>query len=75
MAAFIFFSTLLLYALHRLVGLSKADGFKEKGRYFVIERFRSHIGFYALLSGLATIWFAWQLSWSVWWWMLPGAIL
>ena len=58
LGAFVFFATLLLYALHRLVGLSRAEGFKDKGRYFVIERFQTHIGLYALLAGLATLWFA-----------------
>lgn len=73
--AFILAATLLLYALHRLVGLSRAEGFKDKGRYFVIESFRSHIGLYAVLAGLAALWYAWQLSWRVWWWMLPALIL
>lgn len=71
LAAFIFCATLLLYALHRLVGLNKAKGFKDKGRYLVIERYRSHIGVYAIIAGLATCWFAWQLLWRVWWCMLP----
>lgn len=75
LGAFIFFGTLCLYALHRLVGLSRAEGFKDQGRYFVIERFRSHISLYALLAGLATIWFAWQLPWRVWWWLLIPAII
>ncbi|MCB0634477.1 MAG: UbiA family prenyltransferase [Saprospiraceae bacterium] len=75
LAAFILFATLLLYALHRLVGLSRAEGFKDKGRYFVIEHFQLHIGLYAVLAGLAALWYAWQLSWQVWWWMLPGMVL
>lgn len=75
LGAFVFFATLLLYALHRLVGLSRADGFKDKGRYFVIERFQTHIGLYALLSGLGTFWFAWQLPWKVWWSLVPVALI
>lgn len=71
LGAFVFFATLLLYALHRLVGLSRAEGFKDKGRYFVIERFQTHIGLYALLAGLATLWFAWHLPWKVWWSIVP----
>lgn len=75
LGAFILFATLFLYALHRLVGLRKAGDFKTIGRYFVIERFRSHISFYALLAGLATFWYAWQLPWAVWWWMWPGVLV
>lgn len=75
LGAFVFFATLLLYALHRLVGLSRAEGFKDKGRYFVIERFQNHIGLYALLSGIGTLWFAWQLPWKVWWSLVLVAMI
>ncbi|PHN05246.1 hypothetical protein CRP01_17155 [Flavilitoribacter nigricans DSM 23189 = NBRC 102662] len=75
LGAFVFFATLLLYAMHRLVGLSRAEGFKDKGRYFVIERFQTHIGLYALLSGVGTLWFSWQLPWKVWWSLVPVALI
>jgi len=51
---FVFFATLFLYALHRIVGLSRAEPFQGSGRYYVIRRFRGHILFYALFAGLAT---------------------
>lgn len=49
--AFVFFATLFLYAIHRIVGLKKVKPFQDQGRYQVIARFRSHILFYAF-SGL-----------------------
>ncbi|MCB0567491.1 MAG: UbiA family prenyltransferase [Phaeodactylibacter sp.] len=59
---FIFFATLFLYAVHRIVGLEKAQPFLKKGRFFVISRFRSHITFYAIAAGLGAAVFFLQLS-------------
>ena len=52
---FIFTATLLLYAVHRMFGLNRAKPFKGSGRYFVIQRFKSHIFLYALIAGLGTL--------------------
>lgn len=54
---FIFFATLCLYALHRLVGLSKVKPFREVGRFRIISRFQSHILIYAVVSGTGATWF------------------
>ncbi|MCB0612170.1 MAG: UbiA family prenyltransferase [Lewinellaceae bacterium] len=59
---FILFATLFLYAVHRIVGLEKAQPFLKKGRYYVISRFRSHITFYAIAAGLGAAVFFLQLS-------------
>lgn len=57
-AVFVGSSTLMLYALHRIIGLDKVREFTNRGRYFVIEKYKKHILFYALVSGLgATICF------------------
>jgi 4-hydroxybenzoate polyprenyltransferase len=49
---FIFFATLFLYAIHRIVGLNKYKPFHEDGRYFVIQHYKMHILGYACLAGL-----------------------
>ena len=49
---FIFFATLFLYAVHRIIGLQKSKPFTEEGRYAVISRFKGHIVFYAGMAGL-----------------------
>ena len=49
---FIFFATLFLYAVHRIIGLRKSKPFTDTGRYAVIARFRKHIVFYAGMAGL-----------------------
>jgi 4-hydroxybenzoate polyprenyltransferase len=54
---FVFFATLFLYALHRIIGLQRAVPFQQSGRYFVIRKFKIHITIYAVLSGLLTTYF------------------
>ena len=58
---FIFFATLFLYAVHRIVGLKRSQPFRQAGRYEVIGRFRSHIAFYALIAILCAGLFFLQL--------------
>ncbi|RMG82613.1 MAG: hypothetical protein D6714_11060 [Bacteroidetes bacterium] len=75
MAGFVFFSTLFLYAIHRIVGLFKVQPFTEKGRYKVISNYKSHILIYAGLAGLAGFYYFIQLSRLVQCTLLlPGAI-
>jgi 4-hydroxybenzoate polyprenyltransferase len=62
---FILFSTLTLYALHRLTGLNKVQAFADKGRYSVISKFKSHIGIYALLGAIAGTWFFLQVEFQL----------
>ena len=61
---FIFFATLFLYAIHRIVGLKKVAPFLKKYRYAIIHSFKSHIKFYALLGGLGALYFFFQLSFT-----------
>lgn len=62
---FVFFSTFLLYALHRIVGILRLKDFLEIERYSVINKFRHHIIIYAILATLGAIYFFFQLSWNV----------
>ena len=62
---FILFSTLFLYALHRIIGLAKVKPFQSHGRYQVITRFKLHIILYALLSAAAAAFCFFQLPFSV----------
>ncbi len=63
--AFVFFSTWLLYALHRIVGILRLKNFLDIERYSVIARFRHHIIVYAIIASIGTLWFFFQLSFSV----------
>lgn len=54
---FVFSSTLFLYCSHRIVGIRKMKSFEDEGRFAIIKKFKSHLIFYALLGGIATIYF------------------
>lgn len=66
---FVFFATHCLYAIHRIVGLNKVEPFQGQGRYSVIARFKNHIIFYAVISGIASFVMFWYLP-VRWDWML-----
>lgn len=65
LAWFVFFSTFLLYALHRIVGILRLKDFLEIERFSVINKFRHHIIFYAILASFGVIYFFFQLRWPV----------
>ncbi len=62
---FIFFATLFLYAIHRIIGISKLHKYFEADRYGIIVRFKSHIKLYAIIGGLGMLWYFGQLSGAV----------
>ncbi len=61
---FVFFSTLFLYAIHRIVGLVKVKPFLEKYRYSIIYHFRNHIKVYAFLGGAGALYCFFYLSFA-----------
>ena len=65
LSAFVFSSTFFLYAAHRIVGISRLSEFFNVDRYQVIARFKSHIFVYALVTGVASLYFFFHLSWTV----------
>ncbi len=61
----IFFATLFIYALHRIIGISKVSEFREMERYAIIEKFKNHISFYALVSGIGGAICFWNVPFAV----------
>jgi hypothetical protein len=53
--ALVGFSTLMIYAIHRYIGLKKVRIFTDTGRYSVIEKFKKHILFYAAIGGIGAV--------------------
>lgn len=47
---FVFSSTLLLYAVHRAIGIRKTQEAPKNDRFDIIESYRKHIFFYALVG-------------------------
>ena len=72
---FIFCATLLLYAVHRIIGMAKVSAFEEKGRFRVIRQYRSHIILYGVLAALGTLYFFWLLDLSVQLWLIVPVML
>lgn len=51
--AFTFFSVILLYSIHRIIGIKRVSAFEHHGRFAVIKKYRHHIlayGFFALVA-------------------------
>ena len=71
----VFFSTLLLYAAHRLIGVRIAKGFtNDNGRYLVIRKHEWHILLYAILATIGVAYFFFQLSFSQQWGVFLAAL-
>ncbi len=71
----VFFATLFLYAIHRIVGISKLENFLEVERYKVIYTFKSHIIIYAILAVIGGAFCFFQLSWTIWLAIIIPAII
>lgn len=54
LCVFAFLSTLFLYAVHRIVGISKLHEYFQVERYGVIATFKNHIRVYALVGLIGT---------------------
>ena len=58
---FVLSSTIVLYSIHRLVGISRVGKFNEQGRFAVIVQFRSHILVYGIIAAIAATFCFWHL--------------
>ena len=61
----IFFATLFLYALHRIIGISKVHEFLDLERYAVISKFKHHITVYAILAAIGGAWCFWNIGMNI----------
>ena len=64
LAWFMFFSTLFVYAMHRIVGFTIIEKKLENRRIQVIRKFQLHIIIYAIISALAGLYLALQIRWE-----------
>jgi len=72
---FVFFSTLFLYAVHRIVGIAKLSEYFDVDRYAVIAHYKSHIQFYAGIGLVGIVIYFWLLSTAVQWSLIIPGIL
>lgn len=61
-SVFLFSSTIFTYSIHRIIGMQKVSAFAHQGRFAIINQYRSHIIFYALLSGAVCFYVFLQFS-------------
>lgn len=64
-AILVFCATLVIYALHRIVGLFRLKAFINEGRYFIINKFKSHIWIYAVLGIIVGAYYFFQTSLTI----------
>ncbi|NNE26186.1 MAG: hypothetical protein HKN09_05035 [Saprospiraceae bacterium] len=53
--AFVFSSTFLIYALHRVIGITRIHTVNIEGRFETILKYRHHLKIYALLSSVVCV--------------------
>ena len=72
---FVFFSTIVLYALHRLVGILKMDLSLKKGRFEIIETIKRPILVSAIVAFGFSLYYFFLLEQRVQYLLLPAIIL
>jgi len=73
--AFVFFSTLLTYSIHRIVGIKKLNKKFIEDRFKVILIFKTHITVYAVIAFFATLFFLTRLPFSLLIYLIIPAII
>jgi 4-hydroxybenzoate polyprenyltransferase len=74
-AGFVFCGTVVIYSVHRLVGIGKMQRFADQGRFAVISRYRSHIVLYGILGVIAGAWFFFHLPLTTIGWLAIPVLL
>ncbi len=75
LAAFIFFSTLFIYAMHRVIGFSIIDRTIPNRRLEIITTFQSHIVIYAAIAALGLILSAYFINLKTLLLFIPAAVI
>lgn len=57
-------STLLLYSLHRIIGINKSDSYATKGRFAIIIKYKSHLIIYSIVSALYCLYTFYTFDWN-----------
>jgi len=57
-------ATLLLYSLHRIIGIRKSHSYANQGRFAIIINYRSHLIIYSIISGLYCLYAFYTFDWT-----------
>lgn len=72
---FVSSSTMLLYSLHRIIGIYKVSESRIENRFVVIRKFHNHLIIYALIAASLAIYTYLSLSYSVKLWLIIPIVL
>jgi len=75
LALLIFFSTIVIYAMHRIIGFTIIDRTIENRRLHVIRRFQSHIIIYAIFALAGAAFFIFRVERAILLLLIPPAII
>ena len=74
--AFVFFSTFLIYSLHRVIGIKRIDPENISGRFEIILKYRHHLKIYAFISSVACFFIFFKyFDLSSWIYFLPASLI
>lgn len=62
--SFVGASTLLLYSLHRIIGIKKSASYSEQGRFAIIIKYKSHLIFYSIGSAIYCLYVYYNFDWN-----------
>ncbi len=71
----LFFGTIALYAVHRLIGMKKILSITQEGRFAIIRELELPVLILAVISGLVSLFFVFQLPIHLNLWMLPAGLI
>ena len=72
---FIGSGTMLIYSLHRIVGIRKVADSRVENRFKLIRKYRSHLIIYAILATIASLYSFYNFNWETRYLLIiPGAI-
>ena len=57
-------STLLLYSLHRIIGIKKSESYANQGRFAIIIKYKSHLIVYSILSAIYCLYAYYTFDWT-----------
>lgn len=57
-------STVLLYSLHRIIGINKSDDYTNQGRFVIIVKYKSHLIIYSVVSALYCLYAYYTFDWN-----------
>lgn len=57
-------STLLLYSLHRIVGIKRSESYSNQGRFAIIIKYKSHLIIYSFISAVYCLYAYCTFDWN-----------